>query len=79
MQIIPAIDLKDGQCVRLLRGDFNTAHRVAESAVETARSFRAAGATLLHMVDLDGALAGEGKNRAVVRLCPPCSRSARRA
>lgn len=67
MQIIPAIDLKDGQCVRLLRGDFNTAHRVAESAMETARSFRAAGATLLHMVDLDGALAGEGKNRAVVR------------
>ncbi len=67
MQIIPAIDLKDGQCVRLLKGEFDTVHKVAESAVETARGFYRAGAKLLHMVDLDGALAGEGRNRSVVR------------
>ncbi|MBR5478843.1 MAG: 1-(5-phosphoribosyl)-5-[Clostridia bacterium] len=67
MLIIPAIDLKDGQCVRLLKGEFNTVHKVAESAVETARGFLNAGAKLLHMVDLDGALAGEGKNRRVVK------------
>lgn len=67
MLIIPAIDLKDGQCVRLLKGEFDTAHKVAESAVETARGFLNSGAKLLHMVDLDGALAGEGKNRSVVR------------
>ncbi len=67
MLIIPAIDLKDGQCVRLLKGEFDTVHKVAESAVETAKGFLQSGAKLLHMVDLDGALAGEGKNRAVVR------------
>ncbi len=67
MLIIPAIDLKDGQCVRLLKGEFDTVHKVAESAVDTARSFLNAGAKLLHMVDLDGALKGEGKNRQVVK------------
>ena len=67
MLIIPAIDLKDGQCVRLLKGEFDTVHKVADSAVETAKVFLNSGARLLHMVDLDGALAGEGKNRAVVR------------
>ena len=67
MQIIPAIDLKDGQCVRLRKGAFDSVHKVAESAVDTARSFRAAGAKLLHMVDLDGALVGEGRNRSVVQ------------
>lgn len=67
MLIIPAIDLKDGQCVRLLKGEFDTVHKVAESAVETAKGFLNSGAKLLHMVDLDGALAGEGKNRSVVR------------
>ncbi|HPE15621.1 MAG TPA: 1-(5-phosphoribosyl)-5-[(5-phosphoribosylamino)methylideneamino]imidazole-4-carboxamide isomerase [Oscillospiraceae bacterium] len=67
MLIIPAIDLKDGTCVRLVKGEFETAHRVAEDAVETARGFLEAGASLVHMVDLDGALTGRGKNRAVVR------------
>lgn len=67
MLIIPAIDLKDGTCVRLVKGEFETAHRVAEDAVETARGFLGAGASLVHMVDLDGALTGKGKNRAVVR------------
>lgn len=67
MLIIPAIDLKDGQCVRLLKGEFDTAHKVAENAVETAKDFLNSGAKLLHMVDLDGALAGEGENRSVVR------------
>lgn len=66
MQLLPAIDLKDGACVRLLRGDFATVHCVAEDAVATAQSFLDAGATLIHMVDLDGALQGAGKNRAVV-------------
>ena len=55
MRVLPAIDLKDGQCVRLKKGDDGTAHKVAEDAVETARGFLAAGAELIHMVDLDGA------------------------
>ena len=55
MIILPAIDIKDGACVRLYKGDFSTAHKVAEDPLETARSFEAAGAAWIHMVDLDGA------------------------
>ena len=55
MIIFPAIDIKDGSCVRLVKGDYATAHKVAEDPVQTARSFEAAGAQWIHMVDLDGA------------------------
>ncbi len=55
MKIFPAIDIKDGQCVRLVKGDYATAHKVAEDPLATARSFEAAGAEWIHMVDLDGA------------------------
>ena len=55
MLIFPAIDVKDGACVRLLRGDYATAHKVAENILDTARAFEAAGAKWVHMVDLDGA------------------------
>ena len=67
MIVLPAIDLKDGACVRLVRGDFDTAHKVAEDALEVARAFYAAGARYIHMVDLDGALTGAGRNRDTVR------------
>lgn len=67
MKILPAIDLKDGNCVRLVKGDYDTVHKVAEDAVETAKSFLAAGATLIHMVDLDGAKDGTHANYDVVR------------
>ena len=66
MKVIPAIDLKDGQCVRLQKGDFGTAHKVAENAVETARRFLEAGASLIHMVDLDAAKDGSHANYGVV-------------
>lgn len=67
MIILPAIDLKDGQCVRLQKGDYATAHKVAEDAVETAKGFLSAGARLIHMVDLDGAKSGSHVNYDVVR------------
>lgn len=67
MIILPAIDLKDGNCVRLYKGDFDTVHKVAESAVDTAKMFLACGAEMIHMVDLDGAKTGDGKNLSVVR------------
>lgn len=67
MLIFPAIDLKDGQVVRLRRGDFGTVHQVADSPVETAKQFRAAGARYLHTVDLDGAKDGTRKNASIVR------------
>lgn len=65
MIILPAIDICGGQCVRLLRGDFGTVEKVAEDPLETARSFKAAGAEWLHMVDLDGAKAGKPVNTAI--------------
>lgn len=67
MRILPAIDLHDQMCVRLVKGDYATAHKVAEDAVETARSFLEAGAQLIHMVDLDGAKDGTHPNYPVVR------------
>ncbi|MDF3005534.1 MAG: hisA [Oscillospiraceae bacterium] len=65
MIILPAIDIKDGNCVRLVKGDFATVHRVAEDPLETAMTFRVSGAVWLHMVDLDGALQGKRVNAAV--------------
>ncbi len=55
MIILPAIDIKDGDCVRLLKGDYSTAHKVIESPYLAAQRFADAGATWMHMVDLDGA------------------------
>ena len=66
MRVIPAIDLKDGQCVRLRKGDYGTAHKVAENPVETAQRFLDAGADLVHMVDLDAAKDGSHANYGVV-------------
>ena len=66
MIILPAIDLKGGKCVRLYKGDFNKTEVVAESALDTALSFKEAGAEFIHMVDLDGALKGTGVNYEIV-------------
>ena len=60
--VIPSIDLKDGQVVRLLRGDMNRATVYGADPGETARRFDEAGATLIHIVDLDGAIAGAPRN-----------------
>jgi phosphoribosylformimino-5-aminoimidazole carboxamide ribotide isomerase len=58
MLIIPAIDLRAGRCVRLLRGDFARETVYADDAVAVARRWRQAGAELVHVVDLDGAREG---------------------
>lgn len=65
MKIFPAIDIKDGKCVRLLRGDYNTVHRVADSPVSAALGFKRDGAQWLHMVDLDGAKDKKPVNRDI--------------
>ena len=62
MILLPAIDMKDGRCVRLQKGEFSTASQVADSALETAGVFSAAGARWVHMVDLDGARDGVRTN-----------------
>lgn len=66
MIILPAIDVKDGRCVRLFQGDFDTAEQVAEDAVSTARSFEESGARWMHMVDLDGAKAKHPVNAETI-------------
>ncbi len=62
MVILPAIDIKGGQCVRLFRGDMSTAKQVASDPLEAARGFEQAGAKWLHTVDLDGAVSGKRVN-----------------
>ena len=66
MYIIPAIDIKDGNCVRLQKGDYNTVKKVAENPYITAKSFKDAGARYLHMVDLDGAKDGKMQNAELI-------------
>lgn len=68
MIILPAIDIKDGQCVRLVQGDYSTAHKVAESPYETAKHFQNMGAKWIHMVDLDGAKEKEPINFTIVEM-----------
>lgn len=65
MILLPAIDIKDGKCVRLTKGDFSTVETVADDWLLTAGSFAEAGAEWVHMVDLDGALEGKTKNEPI--------------
>ncbi len=65
MIIFPAIDIKNGECVRLYQGAMETAEKVAEHPLETALAFRKAGAAWIHMVDLDGAVSGKRVNSAI--------------
>jgi len=62
MLIIPAIDLKDGKCVRLLRGEEGTETVFSQDPVAVARNWEECGADLIHVVDLDGAFSGKPRN-----------------
>ena len=62
MIIFPAIDILSGQCVRLKKGEYSSASKVAESPFETAARFKAAGAKWIHTVDLDGAKSARPEN-----------------
>jgi phosphoribosylformimino-5-aminoimidazole carboxamide ribotide isomerase len=67
MLIIPAIDLKDGQCVRLKQGLMEQATVFSDSPSEMARHWVAQGARRLHLVDLNGAFAGKPKNESAIK------------
>ena len=67
MTIYPAIDIKGGRCVRLLQGRADQETVYAADPVAVARQFRDAGSSWVHVVDLDGAFAGEPKNHAAVQ------------
>ena len=66
MEIIPAIDIIDGKCVRLTQGDYDQKKIYNEHPLEVARQFEDAGLERLHLVDLDGAKAGAVKNWKVL-------------
>jgi phosphoribosylformimino-5-aminoimidazole carboxamide ribotide isomerase len=66
MILIPSIDLRNGRCVRLLKGDFNQETRYDLEPHELLQRYRALGATWLHVVDLDGAKDGKLANRSVI-------------
>jgi len=66
MQILPAIDLRDGKVVRLFQGDYDKMTVFGEKPLDTALEFKASGAENLHLVDLDGAKDGEPKNFGVI-------------
>ena len=67
MLLIPAIDLKDGQCVRLKQGDMDQSTTFGEDPVMMARRWVDKGARRLHLVDLNGAFAGQPKNEMAIR------------
>jgi len=67
MLLIPAIDLKDGKCVRLKQGDMNQSTTFGEDPAAMARRWVNAGARRLHLVDLNGAFAGKPVNEAAVK------------
>jgi len=67
MLLIPAIDLKDGQCVRLKQGDMDQSTVFSEDPAAMARSWVNKGARRLHLVDLNGAFAGKPKNELAIR------------
>ncbi len=66
MELYPAIDIRDGKCVRLRQGDYADETIYGDDPVAVARSFAEAGAVWIHTVDLDAARTGSGANRAVV-------------
>jgi phosphoribosylformimino-5-aminoimidazole carboxamide ribotide isomerase len=67
MLVIPAIDLKDGKCVRLLQGKAEAVTVYSDDPAFTARRWVSCGASLIHVVDLDGAFTGDQKNREAIK------------
>lgn len=67
MDLYPAIDLRGGRAVRLLRGDYEKMTVYSDAPLDVARSFKTAGAKYLHLVDLDGAKDGDTANFAIIQ------------
>jgi phosphoribosylformimino-5-aminoimidazole carboxamide ribotide isomerase len=67
MEIIPAIDIKGGKCVRLTQGDFEKQNIYSDDPVKIAQRWKSEGATRLHIVDLDGARIGSPQNTDIVQ------------
>lgn len=72
MRLYPAIDIKDGKCVRLKQGLFDNVNVYSEKPWEVAKQFEADGARFIHVVDLDGALKGRSVNAEVIKKIASC-------
>ena len=66
MRLYPAIDIKDGKCVRLRQGDFDLVTVYKDDPLEAAREWKEKGASCIHVVDLDGARSGESPNLKII-------------
>ncbi|HXN05912.1 MAG TPA: HisA/HisF-related TIM barrel protein, partial [Nitrospiria bacterium] len=75
MKIFPAIDLKDGQCVRLKQGRFDQKEVFSSEPDKVAVQWASAGAEMIHVVDLDGALTGSPANFASIQKIVKASRA----
>ena len=67
MIILPAIDIKGGKCVRLLKGDFDQATLYEKSPIDQAKDFSKFGFTNIHIVDLDGASEEKSDNKNIIK------------
>lgn len=67
MKILPAIDIKNGKCVRLTQGDYNRVTEYGDDPVEVAKKWESQGADIIHIVDLDGAKSGQLINLEVIK------------
>lgn len=67
MIILPAIDLINGNCIRLIKGDFNQVKKYSTDPLSVAKSFEEAGSKWIHIIDLDGAKTGTNKNLSVIK------------
>jgi len=67
MQIIPAIDIKNGKCVRLFQGDYDKETIYSSNPIEIALKWKNQGAKMIHIVDLDGAKSGKPENIQIIQ------------
>ena len=67
MRILPAIDIKDGKCIRLAKGDYSKVTHYADNPMDVAQAWLSQGATSIHIVDLDGAKDGETTNFEIIK------------
>ena len=78
MRIYPAIDIKDGKCVRLFKGQFSDVTVYGDSPAKMAKKWESLGGEYIHVVDLDGALKGHGRKNQRNMRKRQCSRTNRR-
>jgi phosphoribosylformimino-5-aminoimidazole carboxamide ribotide isomerase len=67
MLVIPSVDIKDGRCVKLVRGKPGSGRMISEDPLKVAKGWEEEGAEILHLIDLDAAISGDEKNRGIVR------------